>query len=347
MSIKNHIILNEKNFKRLKKNIFNHISKEHKEIKQFQIAEIMAKSMGFSSYDHAVHESFKTDKYSGKENKQLNYSGVKNVYSWLFLQKEKYSELLFYRGQTEKNSNIESQIFEKTLNPYKHIFNDLLNYLNIEVNYGFRFCFHDWLEEIISVGFLREIFIGIDLKDLLNKVFSQFSETELNLKDIFLESVADFATCHKNIEITSLLFYNISDIPNDLICKAFYKSDDEMKVKLIKIAIRRLLNTDKFINDWKLTESEISSMFEFIEKIKDINLNNFNDDSILLNTKIIKENLFLPLSSLKEFFNILLAIKKISNDTIFEKILLTELMDEINADYPYMLNVQEIKLLFQ
>lgn len=347
---KTHIVLDEKNFKRMKKNIYNHLLKINPDIKQCQVADFMAKSMGFSSYDHAVHQNFKTDKYVEKMKMQVNYPGVKKIYSWLSVEKEKFSNLLFYRNKTNIERDVEEQIFGHTLNAYTHLFNDLVNYLNIEKKSGLRFCFHDWLDELKSAGFLNVMFIGVRLEDLLKEIFNQFSEEENDLKEIFLNSVADYASDDKNISTTSVLFFNFSELPLELFCKVFLNSGNAVKIKLIKIVARDLILENKSSSDKKFEEYEILFMFNFFQKAKEnyFVMNNFvncNEKPILINTDTVKNNLFLPLDLLEKFLSVLFIIGDMNNFETFERKPMQVLISDINKNHPYMLNIPRVSFL--
>ena len=86
MKNKQLVSLSEKNFNRVKKNLSQNLNKTGLSISQSQLAEVMAKSIGFSNYHHAQSEDFKTDKFDNEQkqapeniNSQKDYPGVKGI----------------------------------------------------------------------------------------------------------------------------------------------------------------------------------------------------------------------------------------------------------------------------
>lgn len=341
-SLKNHVVLNEKNFNRLKKNLSKHIN-----VKQNILADSLSKSIGFDNYHHAQQSNFKTDKFGQSEKIKQNHDDLIEIIRIFEKRKEVAENLLIFNhfGRNEDlnifKNQVQKLVFDELLNTKGLIISNLKKCLNIEINYDIEFDFSLWLKILNESNYFKNLFIGMNIIDLLIEILSSLKKE--NCYSVFLKKLeALMIEKEKESLLKNSLFYIPSDTLKNIFILLYQK---EKKIDILEFYINEVFYkkyNEDFFNNIDLVE--IKTILLFIN-----NDPKFNDFSFLLNSNVenlLSEKIFKLTKdkSIKEAYCVLkLLIEKAENKDEIKN----RLNEKIKTEYIYLLNIKEVRDFFK
>lgn len=369
MKNKNHVSLNEKNFNRIKKNISQNFNKEGISVSQAKVSEILSKSIGFSNYNHAQNEDFKTDKFSDfeikEENIQKDYPGIKGIACKLMKTKKNAETRFLFNNvknvKLSENSNgidkinvnnlvsyakeAEGFVFNECLSSKELIFNDLCNYLNFDLKYKVKFDIKYWIDSLIKNNMFNSIYIGLNINTILLDAFNYLKDREYALFLVFKNRIADY---YKNtlsindkdfqfkmINFNVISFDNLEDIFENI------KNND------VKSCFLEEIVKDKLFNFEKINKNDKESFMVLIRTIRKLSPKsyeeNFKNIFDYKNVMDLKNKILLlrEEEDIKYYYIMLLNLFNNMNINL-SGILYKELYFSIKENMPYLRNIKEV-----
>lgn len=342
------IVLNKENFNRIKKNLSKHLH-----VSQNEISECFAKSIGFENLNHANNKNFKTNKFINPHSHkkiQQDYPELKMIFQSQSEKKRSVENVLLYRRpmiaktddvkiMDEYMREIRSEVFEKQLSSHSLIFANLVQCLNVELQYGIVFNLEKWFLMLDQLGFFRELYIGFHIKDFFYNILEDFDKNELaSQKQCFIGHL-ETLFLSENEKLEQTLFKVMFDLPDDIIMKIIKNVIISKKYTLIEKIVQFCFYGNSELSGIKI------KILEIIQTNTDLDLTLISKDvspydlvNHFFNSSLKTNDIIRKITSLSQFVDLLSLDKKM--------MVINLLSEKISEEYSHFLLIDEIKLFF-